>query len=174
MRHASVMKICSLLPLFWVLVAAPQAGAVTKLVVFDIELMGDRGGPELAQIHQARQKLASDRMRQELARGAVYEIIDTAPVREQIQRLQSEQYLHICNGCELDVARQLGAEQALVAWVNRVSQLILSLNYEIRDVNSGEVVRKGAFDFRGDNDDSWIRAVTYMARKLNEQGGAAQ
>jgi hypothetical protein len=45
-------------------------------------------------------------------------------------------YLHDCSGCDLDIGRQLGADQVLVAWVSRVSALILSLTYEFHDVAS--------------------------------------
>jgi hypothetical protein len=77
-------------------------------------------------------------------------------------------YLHDCNGCDLDVARQLGADQVVVAWVNRVSALILSFTYEIRDVATGQITARKSFGFRGDNDTSWTRAIDYMVRDLRE------
>ena len=71
-------------------------------------------------------------------------------------------------GRNLDIARQLQADQVLVAWVNRVSGLILSLNYQIDDVRTGQVVARKSFGFRGDNDTSWTRAIDYMVRDLEE------
>jgi hypothetical protein len=66
----------------------------------------------------------------------------------------------------LQIGKELGAQAVLVAWVNRMSNLLLTLNYEIREVDSGEVSARGAFDFRGDNDQAWNRAVTYMVQDL--------
>jgi hypothetical protein len=51
--------------------ASPEAksqhpASPPKLVVLDVELSGDLGGPELASEHQARLNLASTRLRQSL------------------------------------------------------------------------------------------------------------
>jgi hypothetical protein len=55
-----------------------------------------------------------------------------------------------------------------VAWVNRVSALILSLTYEFHDVETGQITARKSFGFRGDNDTSWTRAIDYMVRDLGE------
>jgi hypothetical protein len=81
-------------------------------------------------------------------------------------------YLHDCNGCDLDLGRQLGADQVLVAWVDRVSGLILSLTYEIHDVATGQIAARKSFSFRGDNDSSWTHAIDYMVRDLVESAHA--
>jgi hypothetical protein len=56
----------------------------------------------------------------------------------------------------------------LVAWVNRVSALILTLTYEIHDVATGQIAARKSFDFRGDNDAAWTHAINYMVRDLKE------
>jgi hypothetical protein len=88
-------------------------------------------------------------------------------VQGALDRLRSQQaYLHDCNGCDLDVGRQLGADLVFVAWVDRVSGLILSLTYEIHDVKTGQIAGRKSFDFRGDNDIAWNHAIDYMVRDL--------
>jgi Protein of unknown function (DUF2380) len=140
-----------------------------KLVVLDVEISGDLGGAELAAEHQARLSLASTRLRQDLAHTGRYQLLDTTPAESTIDELKSRyRYLHDCNGCDLDLARQLGAEQVLVVWVDRVSALILSLTYEIHDVATGQIAARKSFGFRGDNDTSWTRAIDYMVRDLDE------
>ena len=140
-----------------------------KLLVLDVELSGDLGGPELGPEHQARLKLASAELRESLSRTGLYQLVDSTPARSTIDELKSRYlYLHDCNGCDLDIARQLGADQVLVAWVNRVSALILSLTYEFHDVTTGEITARKSFGFRGDNDTSWTRAIDYMVRDLDE------
>jgi hypothetical protein len=145
------------------------ASARTRLAVLDIELTGDHGGPELESEHAARVQATSAHLREELRRTHIYEVADNASAQELIERLQSVQYLHKCNGCELDIAAALGAQQVLVAWIHRVSNLILTLNFEIRDVPSGNVSVRSSFDFRGDNDAAWTRAVDYLVRDLEER-----
>jgi hypothetical protein len=141
----------------------------SKLLVLDVELSGDVGGPELVPEHQARLKLANAKLRESLSRTGLYQLVDSTAARSTIDELRSQYlYLHDCNGCDLDIARQLGADQVLVAWVNRVSALILSLTYEFHDVTTGQITARKSFGFRGDNDTSWKRAIDYMVRDLDE------
>jgi len=150
--------------------AAPRSSLPPpKLAVLDVELSGDPGGPELVAEHEARLRLASARLRADLGGTGLYQLVGIAPAQTLIDRLKSEQrYLHDCNGCDLEVGRQLGADQVLVAWVNRVSGLILTFNYEIHDVATAQIAARKSFDFRGDNDTAWTHAIV---RDLKE--GAA-
>jgi hypothetical protein len=163
--------VLGLLLIAWANVTA--AASPEKLVVLDIELSGDRGDPELAPVHHARLTLASTRLRESLSRTGLYQLVDNIPAHKTIEELKSRYlYLHDCNGCDLDIGRELGADQVLVAWVNRVSALILSLTYEIHDVATGQITARKSFGFRGDNDTSWTRAIDYMVRDLHESATA--
>ena len=149
-----------------------NAAVPPKLVVLDVELTGDLGGPELEAEHQARLNLASTRLRENLSRTGLYQMVDIGPAQKTLDELKSRyRYLHDCNGCDLDLGRQLGADQILVAWVDRVSGLILSLNYEIHDVATGQITARKSFSFRGVNDTSWIHALDYLVRDLAESSG---
>jgi len=148
---------------------AQRPASPPRLVVLDVELTGDLGGPEFAAEHQARLIMASARLRERLARTGLYQMVDSGPAQQTVDELKSRYlYLHDCNGCDLDLGRQLGADQVWVAWVNRVSGLILSLTYEIHDVATGQIAARKSFDFRGDNDSSWTHAIDYMVRDLAE------
>ena len=137
-----------------------------RLLVLDLELIGDLGGGAFASEHAARLERANDRLKAELERTGLFRIVDDSPLRPRIEELQRLQSLRECNGCELDLARDLGADRILAPWVYRVSNLILTLNYEIRDAATGAVVVRKSFDFRGDNDAAWDRAIAYMVRDL--------
>jgi hypothetical protein len=157
--------------------AAAPGRPAPRLVVLDIELSGDLGGPQFKAEHEARLRMASARLRQELARSGLFQVVDTAPAQALIDKLKSQQlYLHDCNGCDLEIGRQLGADEVLVAWVNRVSGLILTLTYEIHDVATSEIVDRKSYDFRGDTDSAWNHAISYMVRDLQARaaGGTAQ
>jgi hypothetical protein len=144
-----------------------------KLVVLDIELTGDLGGPQFTAEHEARLRSQSDMLRQQLQQSGLYRVIDAAPASSLIARLKSQQsYLHDCNGCDLEIGKQLGADQVLVTWVDRVSALILSLTYEFHDVATSRIVGRKSYDFRGDNDSSWTHAIKYMVRDMKETAAA--
>jgi PQQ-dependent catabolism-associated CXXCW motif protein len=147
--------------------ADPQVPSVVALLVLDLELTGDLGGPDMAAEHAARLSMESQRLRDALARTGLFRLVDSAPASETLQNLRSQQaYLHDCNGCDLDVGRQLHADQVLVAWVNRVSGLILTLTYEIHEVKTAQITARKSFDFRGDSDNAWNHAIDYMVRDL--------
>lgn len=149
------------------LAEAAEPSPTVKLLVLDLELVGDVD-VSLATAHEERIRSVSNLLRQELSQLPSYEIVDTAGARQRIEQLRAVQYMHKCNGCEIDLGVELGADQVLVAWVHRVSHLVLSLTYEIRAVPSGRPVERKTFGFRGDNDNGWSRAVTYMVKDLAE------
>jgi Protein of unknown function (DUF2380) len=166
-----VANVCGTLAIILAALVAVPAPALQKptLVVLDIELTGDTGGPQFAAEHEARLRMESDKLRQELQLSGLYTVVDTAPAQPLIAKLQSQQkYLHDCNGCDLEIGRQLKADQVVVTWVDRVSGLILSLTYEFHDVATGQIVGRKSYDFRGDNDAAWTHAVKYMVKDLKE------
>jgi len=142
-----------------------------RLVVLDIELTGDLGGSRFEAEHEQRMRTVSTRLRDGLKQSHLYNVVDNAPAETLISRLKSERYLYRCNSCALDIARQLDAEQVLVPWIYRVSNLILTLNVEILDAATGRRIMKKALDFRGDNDRGWMSAVDYLIRDMKEQRG---
>ena len=146
------------------------AQAAKSIAVLDIELTGDTGGAAFEAEHAARLEAESERLRNDLRNTGLFNIVDLAPAHGVISRLQSQQrFLHECNGCDLEVGKVLNTEFTLVAWVDRVSGLILSLSYEIHDVRTGQIVTRKSYDFRGDNDPSWNHAVDYMVRHLKDE-----
>lgn len=72
--------------------------------------------------------------------------------------------LRTCDGCEVDLARAVGAQVSVIGWVQKVSTLILNINLVVRDVTSGERIGGGSVDIRGDTDESWSRGLAYLLR----------
>lgn len=92
-----------------------------------------------------------------------FELIDVGPVRDRLAGVDS---IRGCNGCELDLARQLGAQQVAYGWVQKVSNLILNVNLVVEDVSTGRTLRAESVDIRGNTDESWSRGLRYL---LNER-----
>src|SRR3954447_3732554 len=75
-----------------------HAASPPKLVVLDVELTGDLGGPEFVEEHKARLNLASTRLRENLAHTGRYQIVDSGAEQKSIDELKSRYlYLHDCN-----------------------------------------------------------------------------
>lgn len=71
-----------------------------------------------------------------------------------------------CNGCDVALARDLGAQYALAGEVQKVSNLILNLNLVMRDAQTGKTVRAGSVDIRGNTDESWQRGTRYLLKNV--------
>lgn len=67
-----------------------------------------------------------------------------------------------CYGCEQRMAERLGADYVLVGEVQKVSNLILSMNLVLTDVRTGPTLRALAVDIRSNTDDSWLRGLNYI------------
>ena len=46
--------------------------------------------------------------------------------------------------------------------MQKVSNLILNINLQVRDVGTGRLVAAGSVDIRGNTDESWRRGVAYL------------
>ncbi|WP_428029583.1 DUF3280 domain-containing protein [Ancylobacter sp.] len=140
-----------------------EAHAATRVAVFEFELLDTSGefdirGPKPDEVH--RLNLITDDMRQRL-KEAGYEIVDLAP---QDARIDEATPFRNCNGCELEIARDLGAQIEVIGLVQKVSNLILNINFQLRDVATGQVLRAGSADIRNNTDESWLRGISYLVR----------
>ena len=114
-KRAPLMGLLATVGLLWLTPKADlaiAAPAKPKLVVLDMELTGDLGGPQFTAEHAARLRTESAILRRELESSGLYEVLDNTPAVPLINRLKSQQaYWHDCNGCDLQVGRQLGADR---------------------------------------------------------------
>ncbi len=88
-------------------------------------------------------------------------LLDLAPVQQELARTANPAK---CNGCDLRMARQLGADYVVVSEVQKVSNLILSMNIYLKDT-TGRQISGQAVDIRGNTDDSWLRGVRYILKR---------
>jgi hypothetical protein len=139
------------------------AGAAPRTAVFDFELLDmsqEAGqGPRADETH--RLELASAELRSLLKSSGAVDLVDVTP---QAAALQSKAPLYKCNGCDEDVAKALGADLAIAGFVQKTSNLILSFVVTVKDVRSGQVVRAGQADIRGNTDETWLRGVRWIVK----------
>ena len=144
--------------------SAAAAGEPRTVAVFDFELVdtsldGELQGTRPEEL--ARLGMVGDLVRERLGASGAYRLVDTDPAAAAVARAGR---LRTCNGCELRIAADLGAELALVGWVQKVSNLILNVNMVMREVATGRLVGGGSVDIRGNTDESWSRGAAYLVR----------
>jgi TolB-like protein len=88
------------------------------------------------------------------------------PIDPVVDRLQTISNPAHCNGCDTAMAAKLGADYALTGEVRKISNLILSLELNLRDADTGTTLRAGTVDIRGNTDESWQRGFSYLLRNL--------
>jgi hypothetical protein len=157
------MRSLSLIIALAIMASAPASAEPLKAAVFDFELLdtslqGEMKGPQADE--QRRLKDVTEQLRKGLADAGKFVIVDITPVNAaaHASNLQS------CGGCDVDYARELGAELAITGLIQKVSALILNMNIYVRDVHTGRLVTGMSADFRGNTDESWTRTMSYLLR----------
>ena len=157
-----MMRIATLISLMLLLPVSAHAEA-PKAAVFDFELLdtslqGEMDGARADE--QQRLIRTGEQIRKGLADSGKFAILDIAPVSDAAHAAN----LQACGGCDVDLAQKLGADLAITGVVQKVSNLILSLNIYLRDTRSGRLVTSMSADFRGNTDESWQRTASYLLR----------
>lgn len=138
--------------------AEPLRVAVFDFELIDTSLEGEVNGPQQEQTD--RLEMLTRRLRAIFGEREGFEVVDIAPVRATAKR----RHLTNCGACDGKMARELGADWAVVGTVQKVSNLILNVNLYVRDVASGDLVQRMSADIRGNTDKSWTRGLDYLVR----------
>ena len=167
------------------LVLSPaMLAAAPKLVLFPFEMvdaaqdagamgMGFGGGlpmgPDKAEVR--RLALITDDLRQRIANDARYDLISADLVVADVEKLGP---IHKCNGCEDDIARKAGAEVAVIAIVEKLSDLLYNFNLYVRDVAQQKLTAVMSTTVQGSTDEAWRRGIRYLAERKLLQAGEAR
>lgn len=129
------------------------------VTLLDTSIEGEIHGTRPDEI--ARVEIVNDYIRERLEEEGLV-LVDLAPVAEELARVRNPAD---CNNCDIRMARELGADYSVVGEVQKVSNLILSMNLYIRDVESGHHLRGQAVDIRSNTDETWIRGMRYILNR---------
>ncbi len=88
-----------------------------------------------------------------------FELVDMSPVQAQIDQIQNPAD---CYGCDVRMAKELGADYALTGEVQKVSNLILSMNLVLRSTEDEAMKRGLSVDIRSNTDGSWLKGLNYI------------
>lgn len=70
-----------------------------------------------------------------------------------------------CGGCEITYGKDLKVPVVMWGTVQKVSNLILNLNIYMANVETGKPTFVKSVDMRGNTDETWQQAVTYMVKR---------
>jgi len=146
-----------------------QPAPLKKLLMLDFELIDEQAPAVPFPEAPARLAMISQRLREAFERERLYAVVDRAPVQALIESTNKTQNLLSCNGCELEIARKAGADRILVGWVQKVSNLILNINIEVRELADGNSVLNKSVDLRGNTDQTWQRGIDFLVRDMVEK-----
>jgi len=137
---------------------ADETVAFFGITLLDSSLQTAELGQDPAEL--ARINMLEELVAERFAQGG-YELLDLDPVADDLDRIVNPAK---CYGCDTRMAAKLGADYALVGEVQKVSNLILSMNLQLRDASTGETVKGRVVDIRSNTDDSWRRGMNYILK----------
>jgi hypothetical protein len=157
------MKSLSGLIALMLMASVPARADLPKVAVFDFELVdtslqGEVDGPRTDE--QQRLMNTGNQLRRALGESGKFAVLDIAPVNAAAHGSN----LQGCGGCDVQYAQRIGADLAITGVVQKVSNLILNMNVYIRDAHTGHLITSMSADFRGNTDESWSRAASYLLR----------
>lgn len=140
-------------------IGAARAETPQRAALFPVEFV-DTSPEAPTQAELARVKALGAQLRDLLEKSGRYSFVDIAPIAAEA----ASRDLWNCNGCETALAKKVNAQVSVVAWVQKVSELILNINAVIRDASTGEPVAAGSVDIRGNTDETWSRGLRYLVQ----------
>ncbi|WP_300035570.1 DUF3280 domain-containing protein [uncultured Roseobacter sp.] len=143
------------------LLTSAAAQAEDKVAFFGIFLLDSSlQTTELGQdpAEQARLEMLNTMVAERFAAEG-YAFVDLQPAAGDIDRYVN---LAKCYGCDSRIAQKLGADFSLVGEVQKTSDLIIAMNLQLRSAGTGDLVRGGVVDIRGNTDDTWRRGMRYI------------
>ena len=163
-----MIRFLLLLPLLFI--ASPAAADdLPKLAVFKCELFDTSGGkdPQTLQEQKERLNLVTQIIKDDIEKRGVYTVVDTSRADELDSlhaRFAAEGLFRECPGCEAEVAAQLGADFSMGCLIQKVSNLILNINYYIRDAKTERLQAQYTAAIRGNTDQTWVRSALWLLK----------
>lgn len=138
------------------LASEPRATAIFPVELWDTSGEGTKPG------QAERLKLATNKLTELMERTGRYHGVDLSRFATRIAATEPR---YNCNECWRDVARDAGAELAVLAVVHKVSTLISSVDLYVADLATGAYIAHADAQFRGDDDRAYIRAFDFLVNE---------
>jgi hypothetical protein len=133
-----------------------------KIAVFDFELddrSAGRGIIEPDATDTENLQISTEEARRMLSASGRYSIVDASSAAGEVISAGGIQY---CNGCDVPLAKELGADQSMVGVFTRVTRVEYTLHILVRDTQTGAVVSNVSTGLRMGANYSWPRGVKWL------------
>ena len=133
-----------------------------KIAVFDFVLddrSAGRGIIEQDAADTENLKLSTEQARRMLSDSGRYSIVDAGSAAPEVMAAGGVQH---CNGCEAPLAKELGADLAMIGVFTRVSRTEYTLQILVRDTQTDAVVSNASTGLRMGANYSWPRGVKWL------------
>jgi hypothetical protein len=142
--------------------AAPsEGGERTRVAFFGFEFINTSPEPT-NEAEKRRLAALGDTFVRLLKESGRYEVLPLSDAQK--AKMAQSSNITGCNGCQIDWAREAGADLAAWGTVQKVSNLILNENVYIDNVKDGSQFFGRSVDIRGNTDESWERGIRYLVR----------
>ena len=139
----------------------PSPTPPIKIAVFEFELEDFSAAGQAKSVAAETSYLAqaTDEAEQQLRASGRYTVIDA--VHSDISAAKG-QGLRNCGGCEAPIALSLGADEALIGVVTKISMTEYTVRFRISSAQDGELISTYSTDLRMGADYSWSRGVRWL------------
>ncbi len=140
--------------------AGEAARAPAKLAVVEFRMLDTSGEPRDQRArHAARLQAMTDQIRAGLAASGAFRLADPAAGGPSAAATPDPDEI-------LAAARAAGADYALLGVVQKMSTLVLWCRASIVDLATRKVVLDRWLTFRGDTDEAWRRAASFLTGEI--------
>ncbi|MFT3730599.1 MAG: DUF3280 domain-containing protein [Hyphomicrobium sp.] len=153
------------MPLLLLSFFAFPAHAATKAAVFPFDLHDAQQDGEIVPQYNPedlrRLKLVADELKTLMEKDGKYAVVDLSSREKEVEAAAP---FNQCNGCEVPIAKEAGADIAVTGFVDKVSDALINLAIVARDTKTGELTKTMSASINGNTDDLWLHGVRYLWR----------
>ena len=148
-----------------ILAITAPAIAAQKTAVFPFDIRDAEQEGEVVPVVNAedlrRLKVVADELKLLLSKDSRYEVLELSAHAAEIEKASP---FNKCDGCEIEIAKQAGADIAVSGFADKLSDALISLQLFVRDVKTGQMTRAMSAEIRGNTDELWLHGIRWLWR----------
>jgi hypothetical protein len=166
-----MLRIClAVLALPLILVSSAFANPKVAIFPFEIRDAAMEGDPFAVpqEADLARLKLVADELKSLMVASGRFDVVDLSSYKDEIEKASP---FYKCDGCEVDIAKESGADLAVTGFVDKVTDALMSLQIFVRNAGTGKMEKTMSAEIRGNTDDLWLHGIRYLWKNRFEPQG---